>query len=57
MAAEGFLQGAATGDAAMLSGTFVVTSDGVIQYAYYGEHAGDHPDLGELLRALARQRA
>jgi peroxiredoxin len=33
----------------MLPGTFIVDQQGIIQYAYYSEHAGDHPEVGELL--------
>jgi peroxiredoxin len=48
----GYKQGKATGDVRMLPGTFIVDGDGRIQYAYYSEHAGDHPDLDRLLAAI-----
>jgi len=48
----GHRQGKATGDVRMLPGTFLVDGNGCIQYAYYSEHAGDHPDLGKLLAAI-----
>jgi hypothetical protein len=51
--AQGHTQGAATGDGAMLPGAFIVDRDGIIRYAHYGRHAGDHPDLIEALEALA----
>jgi len=51
---EGHSQGQATGDIAMLSGTFVVDQQGVIQYAYYGKFAGDQPDLAKLFEMAQR---
>ncbi len=50
----GHRQGQATGDTRMLPGTFVVDTAGIIQYAYYSAHAGDHPDLKELAEKVAR---
>jgi len=47
-AARGHVQGKATGDVKMLPGTFIVDTQGIIRYAYYSSHAGDHPDLLEL---------
>ncbi len=54
-AASGHVQGEATGDTWMLPGTFVVDGDGIIQYAYYSHHAGDHPDINLLLKTLSRR--
>ena len=45
---RGHSQGKATGDVKMLPGTFIVDADGIIQYTYYSDHAGDDPDLEEL---------
>jgi len=50
-AAGGHLQGKATGDARVLSGTFVVDQDGVIRFAHYARFPGDDPQIEELLRA------
>jgi hypothetical protein len=50
-AAGGHLQGKATGDARVLSGTFVVDQDGVIRFAQYARFPGDDPQIEELLRA------
>jgi peroxiredoxin len=50
--AAGHLQGKATGDVHMLPGSFIVDGEGVVQYAYYSQHAGDHPDLNRLLPAI-----
>lgn len=47
---KGHVQGEATGDIAMLPGTFVVDQQGIIQYAHYNAHAGDHPHIPDLLR-------
>jgi hypothetical protein len=48
-ASQGHIVGQTTGDSKMLPGTFIVDPQGVIQYAYYSEHAGDHPEVEELL--------
>jgi peroxiredoxin len=50
--AAGHRQGKATGDVRMLPGTFIVDGEGRIQYAYYSDHAGDHPDLARLLPSI-----
>jgi peroxiredoxin len=49
---RGNVQGQATGDTTMLPGTFVVDRQGIIRYAYYSTHAGDHPDLTQLIEDL-----
>lgn len=46
---QGFRQGRPTGDQQRLTGTFIVTPDGIIRDAYYGAHAGDHADLDAML--------
>ena len=48
---RGHMQGRTTGDALMLPGTFIIDRDGIVRYAYYSRHAGDHPDLTALLQA------
>jgi peroxiredoxin len=52
-AAGGHVQGETTGDPRMLPGTFVVDTDGLIRFAYYSSHAGDHPNLAALLQEMA----
>ena len=47
----GHRQGQATGDVKMLPGTFLVDRAGIVQYVYYSQHAGDHPDIKELVQA------
>lgn len=49
-ASRGHTQGSATGDMQRLPGTFIVDETGILRYAYYSKHAGDYPELGELLR-------
>ncbi|MBP7997736.1 MAG: redoxin domain-containing protein [Chloroflexi bacterium] len=49
---SGHLQGEATGNTKMLPGTFVVDEEGVIQFAHYSAHAGDHPDINQLLKVM-----
>lgn len=50
-ASKGFTQGKATGDQTRLTATFIVDQDGVVRFAHYGKHAGDHVDIAELLAA------
>jgi peroxiredoxin len=47
--ARGSSQGKAIGDAKMLPGTFIVDQQGIIQYVYYSQHAGDHPRIDDLI--------
>lgn len=53
-ASRGHTQGQATGDAQRLPGTFIVDVQGIVRYAHYGKHAGDNPDLSEVLQEWAR---
>lgn len=48
-ASRGFTQGAATGDTSRLSATFIVDRAGIIRYAHYGKHAGDHAHIDDVL--------
>lgn len=48
---RGSSQGKTIGDAKMLPGTFIVDQQGIIRYAYYSKHAGDHPDIAALISA------
>lgn len=47
--ARGSSVGKTIGDAKMLPGTVVVDTDGIIRYACHSKHAGDHPDIEELI--------
>jgi peroxiredoxin len=49
--ARGSSRGETIGDAKMLPGTFIVDRHGIIQYTYYSKHAGDHPDIADLIAA------
>jgi hypothetical protein len=49
-ATRGHTQGTATGDTRRLTATFIVDAAGIVRYAYYGKHAGDHPDLPTVVR-------
>jgi peroxiredoxin len=53
---RGHRQGKATGDIKMLPGTFIVDKQGVIQFARYSKHIGDHPDISQLLQAAEKLR-
>jgi thioredoxin-dependent peroxiredoxin len=62
-ASKGFTQGSATGDTLRLGATFIVDTDGLVRYAHYNKHAGDHPDIPALLetwqtenRSITRQQ-
>jgi len=48
-ASRGHVQGKATGDQQRLPGTFIIDTSGIVRFAYYGKHAGDQPDLSELV--------
>jgi peroxiredoxin len=56
-ASKGFTQGSATGDTLRLGATFIVDKQGIIQYAHYGKHAGDHPDLQNLVEWWRQETA
>ena len=47
---NGQIQGAATGDTAMLTGTFIVDQKGIVRYAYYGKYVGDDPAFEVLVK-------
>lgn len=40
------------GDVFQMPGTFIISGDGVVRYAHYARHVGDHPKTGELVEAL-----
>ncbi|MBN1287021.1 MAG: redoxin domain-containing protein [Anaerolineae bacterium] len=46
---RGSSQGETIGDAKMLPGTFIIDEHGIIRYAYYSKHAGDHPNITDLI--------
>lgn len=54
--AQGFTQGEATGDTLMIGGTFVIDQNGLIRFAHYDAHAGDHPEFSEILKAVKQLR-
>jgi len=53
----GFMQGPIRGDALQLGGVLVVGRGGELAFRHVAEDAGDHPDVGELVRAAGRARA
>jgi hypothetical protein len=53
----GFRQGAIRGDPYQLGGVLVVRRSGELVFRHVAEDAGDHPDLGEVVRAASRTRA
>ena len=40
------------GDAFQMPGTFIIDTDGIVRYARYARHAGDHPAPADLIAAL-----
>jgi len=51
--AGGHVQGKATGDARVLSGTFLIDTTGVIRFAHYARFPGDDPAIDDILAAAA----
>lgn len=51
--AAGHRQGQTIGDPRMLPGTFIIDREGIVRFAYYSSHAGDHPAVADLVRAAA----
>lgn len=49
---RGHFGGRVIGDVMQLPGTFIVDRAGVVRFAKYAEHAGDHPAIEDLLSAL-----
>jgi hypothetical protein len=54
---NGRVQGKATGDARVLSGTFLIDTTGTIRYAHYARFPGDDPKIEDLRAAAAALRA
>lgn len=54
---KGFVPGQPVGDVMMLPGTFVIDRQGVVRFAYYSAHAGDHPGIDGLIGAAAALQA
>ncbi len=50
-AMKGHLPGIGTGNTLMMPGTFVIDQSGIVRYAYYSAHAGDHPPMSDLMSA------
>ncbi len=55
-AASGVGQGAATGDIAMLGGIFIVNREGVIEYSYTNDFAGDYPSPAEIIEVYKKRK-
>lgn len=51
--AKGARVGKTIGDPTMMPGMFLIDQQGRIRYAYYSQHAGDHPRIDNIL-AVAR---
>jgi peroxiredoxin len=44
-------------DVYQLSATFIIDRDGIVRYARYAKHSGDHPKTTELVEALRQLRS
>ena len=51
---QGFRQRRTQGDLWQQGGVFVADTDGLVHYVYRSQHAGDHPEPAEIVRALER---
>ena len=54
--ASGFRQGVRQGDPVQQGGTFVLGPGDAVRFEWRDRHAGDHPDLREVLAALPPPR-
>ena len=54
---NGHVQGKATGDPRVLSGTFVIDHTGVIRFAHYARFPGDDPRIEDILSAAEALRS
>ena len=54
---NGHVQGKATGDTRVLSGTFVIDHAGVIRFVHYARFPGDDPRIEVILRAAEALRS
>ena len=50
--AEGHRQGATQGDGLQMPGTFVISSTGMVTFAYYSSNVSDYPRAVDLLQAV-----
>ena len=44
-------------DVYQLSATFIIDRDGIVRYARYAKHSGDHPKTADLIEALRAMHA
>lgn len=49
---RGHFGGLPIGDVMQLPGTFIVDRGGIVRYAKYARHSGDHPKTADLIAAL-----
>lgn len=49
--------GQVIGDPAMMPGTFLIDTHGVVQFAYYSQHMGDHLSFKTLIETANRMKA
>jgi hypothetical protein len=45
------------GDPAMMTGTFLIDTNGMIQFVHYNQHMGDHPSFETLIQTAIRMKA
>jgi hypothetical protein len=52
-AREGFVQGATQGDTWQLGGVLLIVPGGDVVWSALSRHAGDHPDIADVITAVA----
>lgn len=53
-AQAGFKPEKVIGDGRMMPGTFIINTQGIVEYAFYSTHAGDHPDLETIITIASK---
>jgi hypothetical protein len=55
-AQSGFVPDKVVGDARMMPGTFIVNTQGIIEFAFYSTHAGEHAKFDDILAIAGKIR-
>lgn len=52
---KGNMGGVPTANPMMMPGTFIVNPNGKLIYTYYSKHAGDHPEIADIVAAVREE--